>query len=74
MLVCEVIDKTLVGFKYVYLMVPLSKYIFISSSFCVCFFFLISFIYVISGTGDLLKTKEELCCHAKLCHLTEKCF
>lgn len=38
-LVCEVIDKTLVGFKYVYLMVPLSKYIFISSSFCVLFFF-----------------------------------
>jgi len=44
-------------------MIPLSKYVFISSGN----FYVMK--YVILGTGDLLKKTEELCCHVKLCNL-----
>lgn len=40
--------------------------------FSLVFFYIMN--YVILGTGDLLKTTEELCCHVKLCNLTERCF
>lgn len=67
-LLCDIIEKIFIGFKCVYLIIPLSKYVFISFSL----FYIMN--YVIVGTGDLLKKTEELCCHVKLCNLTERCF
>lgn len=67
-LLCDIIEKIFIGFKCVYLIIPLSKSVFISFSL----FYIMN--YVIVGTGDLLKKTEELCCHVKLCNLSERCF
>lgn len=71
-LMYEIIEKISMGFKYFYLMIPLSNYVFISPSLFFFFFFIMN--YVILGTGDLLQKIEDLSCHVKLWNLTERCF